>query len=58
MRCKICNEPLIELKWNEKLGDWEVCSRCLEVINDVWEAPVVETDPDVEVIDEFDENIT
>ena len=43
MRCKICDSLLNKPVWNAQLEDWEVCTTCLEIINNVFEDPVVES---------------
>ena len=54
MRCKICDSVLNRPVWNAQLNDWEVCGVCLEVINNVFEDPVVEdTTADEEEQDDF-----
>jgi hypothetical protein len=42
MRCKICDSIINRPVWNGILRDWEVCTVCLEIINSVFEDPVVE----------------
>ena len=48
MRCKICDSILNNPTWNILLQDWEVCGVCLEIINNVFEDPVIpeETEED------------
>jgi hypothetical protein len=42
MRCKICDSLINAPVWNNELQDWEVCTTCLDIINSVFEDPVVE----------------
>ena len=48
MRCKICDSMINKPVWNEELGDWEVCTVCLEIINNVFEDPVIDTSDKVD----------
>ena len=48
MRCKICNSLINKPVWNSQLNDWEVCTTCLEIINDVFEDPL----PEEEVVED------
>jgi hypothetical protein len=42
MRCKICDTIINRPVWNAQLNDWEICTTCLEIVNSVFEDPVVE----------------
>ena len=54
MRCKICDTAINKPVWNAQLGDWEICTTCLNIVNNVFEDPVVE-DPYVEEEDNDNE---
>lgn len=58
MRCKICDSALTNPTWNAQLGDWEVCTTCLEIINDVFHdhPESIEIPDEDEVDEEIDEN--
>jgi hypothetical protein len=42
MRCKICDSSIARPVWNNQLKDWEICPTCLDIVNHVFEDPVVE----------------
>ena len=54
MRCKICDSLINKPVWNAQLGDWEICSTCLNIVNNVFDDPVVE-DPYAEAEEDDDE---
>lgn len=55
MRCKICDAAINKPVWNAQLKDWEICSTCLNIVNNVFDDPVME-DPYAEA-EEDDEEI-
>jgi tRNA G26 N,N-dimethylase Trm1 len=53
MRCKICDSVINKPVWNAELKDWEVCSPCLEIINNVFEDyPTIEDPYETEEVEE------
>jgi hypothetical protein len=42
MRCKICDSAINKPVWNSQLKDWEICTTCLNVVNSVFEDPIIE----------------
>jgi hypothetical protein len=44
MKCYICNADMTTFAFNRDHGDIDPCSRCLEIINDVFTDPVPEED--------------
>ena len=60
MRCKICDSSIDKPIWNSELGDWEICSACLEVVMSTFEDyPSIEEENKKELdnISEEDYNI-
>lgn len=57
MRCYICNSTLDNPQWSHTHKDWEPCSTCQEVIDNVFEDLLEEeediTDYEEEIINEI-----
>ena len=50
MRCHICDTVINKPVFNSQWKNWEPCTTCLEVINNVFEDPVIEAE-DTSVIE-------
>jgi tRNA G26 N,N-dimethylase Trm1 len=57
MRCKICDSIIHKPVWNNQLKDWEVCTVCLDIINNIFEDPVLPDQEAEEALEDVDDEI-
>jgi hypothetical protein len=52
MRCHICDTVINKPVYNAQLKAFEPCTICLEIINNVFEDPVIEAEDNSEITED------